>query len=157
MDNIEIWKQIKDFKNYEISSFGRVKNTKYNKIIYPHLKDGYERIGLTNEKRKQKKFAISRLVAEAFLKSFDKNLDVDHIDRNPKNNNINNLRCVSKKENSNNRNNNKLFKIINFIEIISKENSFTNIEELINYFKLNNQILNQRFNEKKIINLSGAF
>ena len=31
----EIWKTVKDFENYSISSFGRVRNDKFNRIMEP--------------------------------------------------------------------------------------------------------------------------
>lgn len=100
----EVWKQIIDYPNYSISNFGYVKNTRFDKILVNNkLRDGYLRVCLSKN-GKQKCFLISRLVGEYFLDNFNPSLDIDHIDRNPQNNNINNLRCVNRSENCRNRN-----------------------------------------------------
>jgi hypothetical protein len=143
MENVEVWKSIEGFKNYEVSSFGRVRSVKFNKVMHPHLRNGYERIGLSNGDGKQKKFVVHRLVAKAFLQSFNEDLEVDHIDRVRANNNVTNLRCVNRKENLNNLTNSKIFKMTNFIETLAKENSLVTINDLINHFKNNNTDLNK--------------
>lgn len=48
---------------------------------------------------KYKHFLVSRLVAQAYLDGFSEDLEVDHIDRNPLNNSIQNLRVVNHQEN----------------------------------------------------------
>ncbi len=143
MENIEIWKPIEGCKNYEISSFGRIKNVKFNKLIFPHLRNGYERIGLVNNDGKQVKFSVNRLVAQAFINLSIKGIEIDHIDRIRNNNNVSNLRCVSRKENLNNLNKNNIFKLIEFINNISNENSLITVEELTNYLKTNNLQINK--------------
>jgi hypothetical protein len=143
MENVEIWKPIEGFKNYEVSSFGRVRSVKSNKIRSSHLRNGYPRVGLSDKFGKQKKFVVSRLVAKAFLESFNEDLQVDHIDRVRTNNNVTNLRCVDRKENLNNLTKSKIFKMTTFIETIAKENSLVTINDLVNHFKSNNIDLNK--------------
>jgi hypothetical protein len=142
MENIEFWKPIKGYENYEISSFGRVKNVKFNKLIFPHLSNGYERIGLANN-GKQVKFRVNRLVAQAFINPSIENIEVDHIDRIKTNNHVSNLRCVNRKDNSNNLNKSKIFKLVEFINTISNENSLKTIEELTNHLNINNLEMNK--------------
>jgi len=48
---------------------------------------------------KGKTLKIHRLMAEAYLSDFCKELDVDHIDRDRQNNNLSNLRMVTKSQN----------------------------------------------------------
>ena len=144
METVEVWKPIDGFKNYEISSFGRVKNVKFNRFIFPHLRKGYERIGLVNNDGKKVNCAINRLVAQAFINPSIKDLEVDHIDRVRTNNHVSNLRCVNRKENLNNLNNNKIFKLIELINNISNENSLKTIEELINHLNVDNVEINKR-------------
>jgi hypothetical protein len=143
MENVEIWKPIEGFKNYEVSSFGRVRNVKFNRVIHPHLRNGYERIGISDGNGNQKKFAVNRLVAKAFLQSFNEDLEVDHIDRVRTNNYVTNLRCVNRKENLNNLTKSKIFKMTNFIETLAKENSLVTVDDLVNHFKNNNTDLNK--------------
>lgn len=100
----EVWKQITDYPNYSISSFGNVKNMTTGKILKNNINTyGYLRVGLYKND-KAKTFLITRLVGEHFLNNFDPLLDIDHIDRNKQNNNINNLRSVSRSDNLRNRN-----------------------------------------------------
>ena len=104
----EIWKEIKDFENYAVSSYGRVFNLKRNKFknfsvnsffnygkravksrkylsVQLHLKD------------KSCHRVVHKLVAEAFIPNDDPEhkIYVDHIDNDPKNNMAVNLRWVS--------------------------------------------------------------
>lgn len=55
-----------------------------------------------------KKYWVHRLVAETFIPNPDNKPFVDHIDRNPSNNNVENLRWVTKQENMNNMKTNRV-------------------------------------------------
>lgn len=103
---MEEWKKIKDFENYQISTYGRIKN-KNNKILIPQKnKSGYMSIVIYKHQKfskvKPKCFRIHRLVLETFnpVENMQK-LQVNHIDHNRTNNNINNLEWVTAKENCN--------------------------------------------------------
>lgn len=113
--DIEIWKQIQGFEGlYEISNKGRVKSlprkiktwngfrtTEY-RILNPYTtKLGYKRV-FPHKETGKKRFAVHRLVAIAFIPNPMNKPYIDHIDGNPSNNNINNLRWVTAKENQNN-------------------------------------------------------
>lgn len=98
-----IWKKINGFPNYFISNNGDVSNGK--KILKPFPnKDGRLKINLYDKNKKLKQFFISRLVALHFIKNPNKKPNVDHIDRNLKNNNVKNLRWVNQSENLLNEN-----------------------------------------------------
>lgn len=110
---MEEWKPIKDFEDYHVSSYGRVRSFKNGKELIRRANDdtrGY--LGLTISKNGgafMKK--IHRLVAEAFLERPENKCEVDHIDRNKANNMVSNLRWVSHSVNTSNvpmRKNNKL-------------------------------------------------
>lgn len=68
---IEEWKTIKGYEDYQVSNLGRVKS-----------------------------FQIHRLVAKAFIpNSDDFILEINHIDRNPENNSIDNLEWCNRQKN----------------------------------------------------------
>ena len=111
----EIWRDIPDFSNYQVSNFGNVRSLdrkvkQWNrfdnieriysgKILKQKLtKRGYLSVGLTVD-RKTKYCLVHRLVAKCFLSDFDEKLTVDHIDCNKTNNNVNNLQMVTIKRN----------------------------------------------------------
>jgi len=106
----EVWKDITDFPNYEVSNLGNVRNKKSNRVLKPReckRRNHYicYDVGLYNDTRSKgyhKK--IHRLVAEAFIDKEDGKNIIDHIDRNPANNRVNNLRWVNHYDNAVNSN-----------------------------------------------------
>jgi hypothetical protein len=97
-------------ESYEISNFGNVriklKNGEYKTLKCSILNrgGGYKYFQL-NRNGKRKNFFVHHLVAEHFIGARPNNLVIDHIDRNPLNNNVSNLRYVSQKENVHNSKN----------------------------------------------------
>lgn len=87
----EIWKTIEDYPNYEVSTFGNIKNKKTNKILKPSLNSsGYYRYTLINNF--EKKIVTShRVVAKTFIQNPENKLTVNHKDRNRINNKLDNL------------------------------------------------------------------
>lgn len=106
---MEIWKSldIKGLEKYQVSNFGRIKNSNTNKILkQQHNIYGYMCIVLWQydgtEKAKAKRFQVHRLILHAFKPVKNENtLTVNHIDFNRSNNNINNLEWTTQKENAN--------------------------------------------------------
>ena len=68
-------------------------------------KNGYSCIKLTDGDKQHYKL-IHRLLAQTFIENPNNYKEIDHIDRNRKNNNIDNLRWCTKQMNSHNRKNN---------------------------------------------------
>ena len=88
-----------------VSSRGRMwqKNSRGNDWGYKHTPkpyegDNYVRIGING-----KKLGFHRVVFEAFFPGILNKREVDHLDRDPSNNELRNLRAATRRENSDNR------------------------------------------------------
>ena len=93
--NIEQFRLIDGYDNYEISSHGRVRNNRTSRILKPSTRnDGYKQIGL-NRDGERKHHLVHRLVAFAFLEKTDEQTEVDHIDHDKINNMVTNLRWTT--------------------------------------------------------------
>ncbi|HYF67609.1 MAG TPA: NUMOD4 motif-containing HNH endonuclease [Ohtaekwangia sp.] len=97
----EIWKKT-DIRNedgfYEVSNYGRARNT-FGEIKIPRLsKKGYYRLQLFIYGKKKCPY-LHRLVAKAFLPNPNNLPQVNHIDCDKTNNNINNLEWCTNKQN----------------------------------------------------------
>ena len=109
----EEWKEIPDtFSGYLISSFGRVKSmSSHGRILKPYVTPaGYAVVGLS-VRGSMRTLKMHRLIAQAFLPNPENLPVVDHIDRNPANNYISNLRWASHAENRQNSSDVKLAKV----------------------------------------------
>ena len=99
MEDIEVWKHLANYENYEVSSFGQVRNKKTSRILKPACNGGYMSVGLSNV-GKTKSHSVHRLVALTFLDNPENKPQVNHKDKNRSNNNINNLEWCSALENN---------------------------------------------------------
>ena len=122
---LEIWKNVEDYPNYQISNFGNVKSKgryvkveiknqkeclKKEKILKPQIDiNGYKYVRLYNG-GKWKYFKIHYLVAKTFIPNFNNKPTVDHIDRNKQNNEVSNLRWASYVEQANNKDKKNIIK-----------------------------------------------
>lgn len=97
---MEIFKTIKEYPLYSISTEGRVMKKSTRKIMKPSKKpDGYMSINLFTSDGRRKKEYVHRLVAITFIPNADSLPEVNHIDGRRDNNILSNLEWVTKKEN----------------------------------------------------------
>ena len=100
LENKEVWRNIKGYKDYQISNMGRVWNTKRNRYVIPTKKpSGYEQVNMYANNGKRKKEYVHRLVALAFIPNPNNLPQVNHIDRVRNNNHVENLEWVTHQEN----------------------------------------------------------
>jgi len=106
---LDDFRQIKSLQyKYEINSNGTIlRNVKTKKHIkikldFHHSKKGYY-IAFVNINKKVIRVPIHKVVAECWLGDNINHLEIDHIDRNPHNNNYLNLRYVTHSLNMKNR------------------------------------------------------
>ena len=97
---MEIFKVIKEYPMYSVSTEGRIRKNSNRKILSPTRKpSGYVQINLlTNDGRRKKEY-IHRLVALTFLPNYDHLPEVNHIDGVRDNNVLENLEWVTHQEN----------------------------------------------------------
>lgn len=99
----EIWKDIVGYDGYKVSNLGRVRGRK-GWLLNPYItKDGYETVSLYKSKTEHISNRVSRLVASSFIPNLEDKPEVDHINRNTRDNCLENLRWVSRSDNQSNR------------------------------------------------------
>jgi hypothetical protein len=153
-DKKEIWKDIDGYDgDYQVSTFGRVKSFKFDKVNGKILNLGMFKAGyyyVTLYKIKQsKKYTIHRLVALAFIPNPDNLLEVDHIDKNKLNNHVLNLRWVSRSIQMRNR---KPTGTINIIGLVYNERKNRSPHIRANYRNKEGKLIRKCFtiNQKPI-------
>jgi hypothetical protein len=104
---MEVWKLINEHNRYSVSNFGNIRNDTTGKILKPGGTI-YSVVHLWNKTGKTA-INIHRLVARYFLDEIENSdkMDIDHINRNRRDNRAENLRWVSRGENLRNKNTKK--------------------------------------------------
>lgn len=104
MSAIEIWKPIDGYKNYQVSSFGNVRNTNTGRILKSSKRGGYCSVGMSKQSI-TKTWSVHQLVAKAFIPNPENKSQINHMDKNGFNNHVTNLEWNTNKENSIHRSN----------------------------------------------------
>lgn len=92
----EKWMVIPEQPNYSVSSCGRFRNNRTNRLLKIDKGQKYSRISFADKRH----YYVHRLVYCVFCNDYD--LDgyvIDHIDANPRNNNLENLQKITQSEN----------------------------------------------------------
>ena len=98
--SLEIFREIPGYKDYQVSSWGRVYHKPSDTFARLEETDkGYLRVDLYDEGRFRKHFKVHRLVAQAFIPNPENKPQVNHMDGNKKNNSYTNLEWVTDAEN----------------------------------------------------------
>ena len=99
MGTIEEWKEIAGYEGlYKVSNMGRVLNSD-NQILKYFDNGGYNRIALRDKNNVTQKHLVHRLVAMAFIDNPNNLKEVNHKDKNKRNNTVENLEWVTGSEN----------------------------------------------------------
>lgn len=111
--NMETFVNIHDCRPYQISNKGRVRNSDTNRIMKLQFDYNTDKNGDRKPWRvrvvlrvggRMMTFSVHRLVGLAFVERLDPNQHtIDHEDRNPFNNNVDNLKWATTKEQMKNR------------------------------------------------------
>lgn len=101
----EEWRRVTNYPRYEVSSLGRVRNVITNNILKPLSNlapgkkgEGYYRVCLYDENGGRYLY-IHRLVATEFIPNPGCKKEVNHKDRNHRNNKVSNLEWVAPQDN----------------------------------------------------------
>lgn len=92
----EEWMIIPEQPNYSVSSCGRVRNNRTNRLLKLDENQKYTRVSFANKRH----YYLHRLVYCVFHNDYElEDYVIDHIDNNPRNNNLDNLQKISQSEN----------------------------------------------------------
>ena len=92
----EEWMIIPEQPNYSVSSLGRFRNNRTNRLLKIDNNQRYSRISFADKKH----YYVHRLVYCVFHNDYDlEGYVIDHIDADPRNNKLNNLQKITQSEN----------------------------------------------------------
>ncbi len=101
--NSEEWAAVDGYKNYQVSWWGRVRNSKTGRILKPGTSGpGYQFVMLSKNGKAKIQY-IHKLVAREWVSNPEEKRCVDHIDGSRTNNHFENLRYATHSENSRNK------------------------------------------------------
>lgn len=97
---MEMWKTVRGFDRYEVSNLGNVRNSLTGKPMkaWTRGRYGHMSVGLRREGKTHFKY-VHVLVMAAFVGDKPEGLETRHLDGNPKNNILSNLKYGTPSEN----------------------------------------------------------
>ena len=130
-EEMEEWRKIKGYKDYEVSNLGRVRSFKKGvRVLKPgSLRRGYKSVTLSRE-GVGKSFRVHRLVGMAFLPLIKGKTQINHKDGKPWNNELNNLEWCNASEN-----------VLHSFRVLGKY--VTNRAKLLNQYTLDGKLVRQ--------------
>jgi len=102
MADMEEWKQLPNYENYEVCNFGKVRNKKTGRILKNANNGGYQQVGLSRCGI-IKSFSVHQLVGLCFIENPNNKKQINHLDKDRSNNNIENLEWCTAAENNNHK------------------------------------------------------
>lgn len=92
----ELWKKL--LRNYEVSSHGRIRNAKTDRILKQGDSNGYARV-TPSIKGRSINVSVHKAVAKKFLGKCPLGMEVNHKNGNKRYNNVTNLEYMTRKQN----------------------------------------------------------
>lgn len=112
---MEIWKNIEEATNYEVSNLGNIRNTKSGQILNPGVSgNGYKQVSLKmKDTGKFMKRYVHRLVATYFIDNPDNKREVNHKNLDRADNRAENLEWITSSDNQKHKYQNGNYKTSN--------------------------------------------
>lgn len=171
---VEEWRDIEGFEGlYQISNLGRVKSlerhicyydTRWGRYVDKVNKERilksvggtYQIIQLRKDNKYFPKY-IHRLVASAFIPNPENKPEVNHKDRNPRNNRLDNLEWVTSKENTLHLISSGYDMGANPVKCLEDGMVFSCKAEAAEYYNIDNTSITNSINEKRAIKKKWTF
>lgn len=92
MEIEEVWAEVLDFPDYEVSNYGYIRNIRLGHDLRPNADSyGYQRVTLSRDGISHYRY-LHQLIAQAFLTGWEQSVRIIHLDGDRNNNHILNLR-----------------------------------------------------------------